>query len=185
MPVVRPVATSPGADWEQYASTFSHANETASPGYYRVKLDSGVEAELTTTPRTGMGRFTFPPNSPATLLIRANGSIAVNGNDVSGYADSKLRNGRPYRVYFFARFVHPIKSSKTWTADQINEASTAEGKSCGAILSFDASTDSVVSTRVGISYTSAENAEENLSKENASLDFSDVRGAAEKLGMMP
>src|ERR1051326_738132 len=36
--------------------TFSHANETASPGFYAVTLDNGIRVELAATPRTGLGR---------------------------------------------------------------------------------------------------------------------------------
>src|SRR5690348_16504088 len=57
MPQVGDITTSPTADTTDkvYASTFSHANEVAKPGYYRVGLDSGAAAELTVTPRTGAG----------------------------------------------------------------------------------------------------------------------------------
>jgi putative alpha-1,2-mannosidase len=45
-----------------YRSRFSHANEKAEPGYYRVFLDdSKVLAELTATDRVGLHRYTFAP----------------------------------------------------------------------------------------------------------------------------
>ncbi|MGD2069271.1 MAG: GH92 family glycosyl hydrolase, partial [Gemmatimonadota bacterium] len=44
-----------------WASRFRHADERAEPGYYRVRLaDSGIEAELTATPRVGLHRYVFP-----------------------------------------------------------------------------------------------------------------------------
>src|SRR3954452_11488209 len=62
LPYVGRPLTSPSADTTDsvYASTFAHTNEAAEPGYYRVGLDSGADAELTVTDRTGIGRFTFP-----------------------------------------------------------------------------------------------------------------------------
>ena len=62
MPYVGEVTSSPAddADAEIYGSTFSHDNEIAKAGYYKVKLDNGVIAELTATLRTGSGRFTYP-----------------------------------------------------------------------------------------------------------------------------
>ena len=62
MPQVGDITTSPTTDATDtvFASTFSHANETAKAGYYKVGLDSGAGAELTATPRTGSGKFTFP-----------------------------------------------------------------------------------------------------------------------------
>jgi len=48
---------------------FSHANESAAAGYYQVKLDSNVNVELTATARTGFGRFVYPADGKAYLLI--------------------------------------------------------------------------------------------------------------------
>src|ERR1700754_5117653 len=49
-----------------YASKFSHANEKAEPGYYSVRLDDdNILAEMTTTPRVGLHRYTFPASTEA------------------------------------------------------------------------------------------------------------------------
>ena len=53
----------PGTNWSENSASFSHENEDASPGYYRVKFDNGIETELTATPRTGMAQFIFPKKS--------------------------------------------------------------------------------------------------------------------------
>lgn len=46
---------------EGYYSTFSHKNETASPGYYRVLLDKyQIEASLTASERVGFHQYKFP-----------------------------------------------------------------------------------------------------------------------------
>ncbi len=166
VPLIQPVTASPGTAWEDYASSFSHQNESASAGYYRVKFDNGVQTELTATPRTGMARFTFPAQSAATLLIRAGSTIGVNGNEVSGHAS---------KVFFFAQFSAPIKSVKTWDKDKVSDATTGKG---GAILTFDTSKDPVVQVRVGISYTSVDNAKDNLNQENKGWDFAAVQGNA-------
>ncbi len=49
-----------------YRQRFSE--EHAEPGYYRVKLESGVLAELTVTERTGQHRYRFPAG-PGHILI--------------------------------------------------------------------------------------------------------------------
>ncbi|RZM26183.1 MAG: glycoside hydrolase family 92 protein, partial [Sphingomonas sp.] len=49
-----------------YRQRFSE--EHAAPGYYRVKLESGVLAELTVTERTGQHRYRFPAG-PGHILI--------------------------------------------------------------------------------------------------------------------
>ena len=180
MPFPGEVTTSPGKDWSPYAVTYSHQNEKASAGYYRVKLDNGIEAELTATPRTGLARFTFPSVSTATLLIRANGAISVTGSEASGYADKGMVRGTQH-LYFFAQFSQPVKSVRTWVNDQITDQPSAEGKLSGAILAFDLPKGGSVEARVGISYTSLENARDNLNKENRGWDIGAVRQEAEAL----
>jgi putative alpha-1,2-mannosidase len=54
-------------------SRFSHKNETASPAYYRLVLDSyKIVAELTGSVRSGMMRFTYPGNNSSCVFIRIN-----------------------------------------------------------------------------------------------------------------
>src|SRR2546429_5170313 len=92
MPIAGPVTSSPSADTTDavYASSFSHANEQAGAGAYRVQLDSGVTAELTATPRTGSGRFTFPAGQPATMLVRVSSS-EVGSSDAQVSVDPRTR----------------------------------------------------------------------------------------------
>src|SRR4051794_33937099 len=79
---------------------FSHANERAEPGYYRVALDSGVTVELTAALRMGMQRFTFAPGVPRAVTVggrvRRTGRAELSGSD--------------HRVRFVARFSSPIAS---------------------------------------------------------------------------
>ena len=54
---------------EGYQSAFSHDDESAAAGYYRVKLQkSGVTTELTAGERGGILRFTFPASDQASIL---------------------------------------------------------------------------------------------------------------------
>src|SRR5277367_5554529 len=54
MPTVGDVRLEPGSNGDGYASRFSHQDEVATPGYYRVFLkDPKVTAELTATARAG------------------------------------------------------------------------------------------------------------------------------------
>lgn len=182
MPVIGVISNSPGTNWDQFAAHFSHENENAAPGFYDVKLDSGIETELTATPRTGMARFIFSETSPATLLIRADSSVSIAGSEVTGYhvgqvpGDHRLK----YSIYFVAQFDRPFQGAKTWAADAVNDKTHEKNKSCGAILIFDTTTNPVVQVRVGISYVSLANARANLATENPSFDFDAVRQKADK-----
>ncbi|MEI7830828.1 MAG: GH92 family glycosyl hydrolase [Prolixibacteraceae bacterium] len=56
--------------WESVRSDFSHAEECATPGYYRVLLkSSGINAELTATTHCGLHRYTFPEGKNSLLRI--------------------------------------------------------------------------------------------------------------------
>ncbi len=182
MPVIQKVGISPGKNWEQFAATFSHTNESASAGYYRVKLDNGIETELTATPRSGMARFTFPQGKPAGLLIRTDGSISIHGNEVSGVYNDKIGGGkRDFNLYLVAEFDRPFEKAKTWAGGIVRDKTEASGTNCGAILTFDCASNAVVQVRAGISYVSIENARENLEQENPSWDFSAMRQKADAM----
>jgi predicted alpha-1,2-mannosidase len=176
MPTLRQVTASPGKDWKLFAITFSHANETAAPGYYRVRLDDGIETELTATPRTGMARFTYPIDSEATLLLRADSFVAINGNEVSGFHSNVISGKkRSFKLYFAAEFDRPFHKVSTWRGDTLGSETTAKDASCGAVLRFDTSSNPVVQVRVGISYVSVENARANLAAENPGWNFAAVK----------
>lgn len=53
-----------------YKSTYSHSNESASPGYYQVYLETPkVNAEVTSTLRTGYHKYTFQEESSIQSLV--------------------------------------------------------------------------------------------------------------------
>lgn len=119
---------------------FSHAAEQARPGYYSVHLNPvrgpGIEAELTATTRTGVGRFTFGANPHASILINAGGSaqpddfaavrVEPGRREIDGTASSGLFCGqRPrYRVYLAAVFDRPFKAYGTWEHGRLGPGST-------------------------------------------------------------
>jgi predicted alpha-1,2-mannosidase len=151
MPYVGDVDTSPSADLTdaKYASTFAHANEIAQPGYYRVGLDSGATAELTTTPRTGFGQFTFPADKAATMLFRTSnsetGSSAatvridaaartVTGSVTAGnFCGPQSPNNRHslYTLNFTAHFDKPFAKVGTWTDATVSPDSTSAAGGTG------------------------------------------------------
>lgn len=64
-----------------YASGFSHANEVAEPGYYSVKLDRyDILAEMTSTKRVALHRFTFPATDKAGMIVDMDYSIQRQNN---------------------------------------------------------------------------------------------------------
>ncbi len=172
---------------------FSHTNESASAGRYMVKLDNGVSVELTVTPHTGLGSFTFPASTAATLLINASSDQAgvsdadvqiVGNEEVTGSARSGSFCGMPdvFRVYFAAVFNRPFSSYGTWRGASVTQGSRgSKGAGSGAWVSFDTSGDPVVKVKVSISYVSVAGALANLHAENNGWDLGAIESAAARL----
>ncbi|MEV5789727.1 GH92 family glycosyl hydrolase [Streptomyces sp. NPDC052192] len=143
-PYAGEVTSSPASDTKDavYAADFTHTDEQAEPGHYRVGLASGVSADLTATARTGSGRFTFPEDKPASLLIRtANSEVgstdstvridpktrtvsgSVTSGNFCGYLDPEGQRSY-YTLYFTARFDRAFKTTGTWQDDRLSPGST-------------------------------------------------------------
>jgi predicted alpha-1,2-mannosidase len=91
-----------------YASTFSHGNETAAPGYYAVTLDSGpISVALTATERCGFHRYDFPAAGQARVIVdlrEANNNWAASASFSQVGADLWL--GTRVTVGWSRRTVH-------------------------------------------------------------------------------
>ncbi|MDX2704844.1 GH92 family glycosyl hydrolase [Streptomyces sp. PA03-6a] len=151
LPYAGEVTTSPAADTKDavYAADFKHGDETAEPGRYKVGLSSGVTADLTATARTGSGRFTFPADKPASMLIRtANSEVgstdstvtidprtrtvsgSVTSGNFCGYLDPEGQRSY-YTLYFTARFDRSFKATGTWQDDKVTPGSTTASGGTG------------------------------------------------------
>lgn len=151
MPYVGDVDSSPSADTTdaKYASDFSHDDETASPGYYRVGLASGASAALTTTARTGSGKFGFPAGKPASVLFRTSNSETgstdatvkvdkaartVTGSVTAGnFCGPQSANNRKdlYTLYFTAHFDKAFAKVGTWKDGALTPGSTSASGGTG------------------------------------------------------
>jgi putative alpha-1,2-mannosidase len=93
-----------------YASIFSHQNEEAAPGFYKVRLEeAGIWAEMTATERVALYRFSYPKGEEGALLIDLGFSLnwdqtdssqikVVDAQTLTGYRMSSgwARNQRVY-----------------------------------------------------------------------------------------
>lgn len=200
MPLLGTGHASPAGNRTAFATGFTHAHEVAKPGYYSVVLDNGIKTELTTTVRSGFGRFTYPAGQPATMAINAasdvNGSAdaaididpahrAVSGWSAGGYfCHARARTVDFRTIYFYAVFDHPFQSYATWSGKAVHAGLThGQGTAAGAFVTFAGSGRTTVLAKVGISYVSVANAKSNLEAENpttafASADFDHTAQAA-------
>lgn len=193
------VILEPGVDDAQkntaptYRSRFSHADESAEPGYYRVQTESAsghkITTELTATERTGLAKFTFPPDEPAHVLIDWHHAIGakspVKSADLEVVSDRLVTGGRrvsswaPDREIYFASEISPPPAKvELFSDDKGVDGATVKGTNLKAVLHFPPGTEVMVKS--GISMVSAANALENLRAEQAGFDFARVRQAAKQ-----
>ena len=117
---------------DRVGSRYSHEQEFIEPGYYRIRLDSDVDAELTATARCGMHRYTYPEGAMRQLIIDLkhgceHSTTIFADEDFDTVKISRLewvddRTVRGYRVsngwapeqhvYFYAEFSEPIVSCR-------------------------------------------------------------------------
>ncbi|KAA0934657.1 GH92 family glycosyl hydrolase [Streptomyces apricus] len=192
LPVMPTTGAVDSVDPDVYRSSFSHDDEDAEPGYYRVGLKTyGIDAELTATARTGWQRYTFPSTEQANVLFntgKANQKVyssqlrVVGDRTVEGRVEAgNFCAGKDkHTVYFTATFDRPFTAHGTWrgnTPSPGGREASGEGGN-GGWVSFDASSDRDVVVKVGLSYTGVEGARANLAAETKdSYDFDATRAA--------
>ena len=123
MPTTGTIHVAPGTEEEPelgYRSRFSHDDESASAGYYQVRLtDYNINVELTAAPHTGFHKYTFPASEESNIIIDLTEGVT---NDkildlwVEVMSDTEIRGLRRtdgwsdnQYVYFNAQFSKPFK----------------------------------------------------------------------------
>ena len=176
-----------------YRSAFSHKNETAEPGYYKVLLDDNhITVELTATPRCAFHRYTFPKGSEAYVILDldhgnedAPDSLYLETtfsgtrekddlHEIYGYRAASGGLDGPKIWYFVARFNKPVVHFSKIEGD----TSGLHKTSLKAFLHFDVSDGTPVLMKIGLSTISIEGARKNLEAEIPGWDFDQVRRQA-------
>jgi predicted alpha-1,2-mannosidase len=182
LPITGGIGASPGSSWTSYASGYTKSNESASPGYYRNRLDKyGVNVELSATTRTGALRLTFPATNTARLLINdsrtadgnRDGNVTVSGNRVYGQhtAGNFCGSGHYYKMYYSIQFDRTPTGFGTFNGGTVSAGSSStSGTSTGAYVTWDTTGNAVVNATVGISFVSVANAQANANAEAAGFD---------------
>lgn len=160
---------------DDYASAFSHENESARPGYYQVFLERyGINAEFTTTLRCGFHKYSFPEGSRKQLILDIyNANNKVRSCDVKQCGPNAL-GGYQFaegRMCFYAESNYRIESLEK-----------VQGKKHQYYLvTFaDGDDNQPLELRAGFSFVSEENARENFDAEIRGREFDQIRTAADK-----
>ena len=161
-------------------SKFSHQDEEASAGYYRVKLqDYNINVELTATPRCGVQRYTFPKAESMVILnlkkamnwdFTMDSQIEiVDSCNIRGYRFSEGW-ARGQKLYFATRFSKPFKSVELDNAE-IKLKGEKVGTSNIARFMFDTEDGEQITLVTALSGVSVEGAVKNLNAEAPHNDF--------------
>ena len=203
MPTNGELVTVPGSPADSirmgYRSAFDHADETVHPGYYSVLLkDYNIQAELTATKRVAFQRFSFPAGKEAHILFdignRQGESGPVRDAFVQQTADgriegwvitepvyvSKYQPGATVPLYFSAQLdKQPDEVGAFHREKQEPNAREARGMGAGLYLTYNNIAEPfTVTAKVGLSYTSVENARNNLETEARTLTFDEAQAAS-------
>ena len=184
--MLMPTMGEPSFDNKVYSSTFSHANEKASAGFYSVKLDKhNIDVRLTTSTRVGFHEYTFNKAGQANIILDLNHRDKLLEGEIR-FVDSKtievLRRSEAWarNQYVYARieFSKPFKEIKTNSANHLTDNRILTDYA-GA-YQFKVKKGEKILVKVSLSPTSYEGAKLN-SSEIKHWDFDKVKKEAETL----
>lgn len=176
-----------------YRQRYSHADEEASVGYYRVRLlKSNVNVELTAAERAGMLQFTFPQTDSAVILTDLSHVLRWNvpWSDIRVENDSTITgmhivNGwaKDRHLYFAARYSKAFDNfvimsdgkPVIYNGYRFRSRREAAGKNLQFLAYYKTGAGEKIIVKVGISAVSTANALQNLDAEIPHWDFAKVR----------
>jgi len=178
-----------------YRSVYDHKDESASAGYYSVKLkNSGVKVELTAGERAGFMRYTFPKTDSAFIItdlkhvLRWNvvwSNIRVLDNKtITGY---HMVNGwaKERHLFFAARYSRPfddfaiINEGKPviYNTYRFRSSKESAGKNLQFYAHYKTNPNEQILIKVAVSAVSAANALKNLDEEIPDWNFEKVQNS--------
>ena len=162
-------------------SSFSHNDEFASAGYYRVLLkDYNINVELTATERCGIQRYTFP-EAESSIFLNLKKAMnwdftldsyieVVDSCTIRGYRISQGWSPEQH-VYFQTRFSRPFDDYQIDKTDITTKEKGKIGTAYIARFDFNTQKDEEILVTTALSGVSMEGAALNLQTEAPKDDF--------------
>ncbi|RMB62973.1 glycoside hydrolase family 92 protein [Dokdonia sinensis] len=176
-----------GADGNAgYRDHFSHDNEIAQPGYYKVHLDStNIDVELTVAERSGVHKYAFAKaDSLRNYLILdldhrdevLDAKVdTLSTTELSGYRHSKAWANKQM-LFYYIKTSHPFKFMKQSSSLLISKKGEKANK---AALKFDNPKNEPIIIKIGISAVDESGAKNNLETEIGDKSFEEVKQEAQ------
>lgn len=189
-----------------FRSSFSHQNETAEAGYYKVKLDDyNILAELTATNRVGFHQYTFPQSDKAHIILDLMSGI-YNYEDKNVWTFLRVENdtlitgyrqtagwARTRTVYFAMTFSKPFVAygNRNYSRrqayrgfwgkwDQSKNFPDLAGRQLRAYFDFETTDGEKIKLKFALSGVSTQGALLNLRTEAPGWDFEKVKTRAQQ-----
>ena len=183
--LVTPFMGEPSVINEKYALSFSHNNEKAEPGYYSVKFDNGINAEMTASNYVGMHRYTFPKEGKHGIIVdlqhrdkTLESYMTLKANDLVGFRRSEAWSDDQYCAFSLKTSV-PVESVVFFVDDKPVNIKEVKGTNCKAILYFPENAKEVI-VKVAISAVDMDGAIHNQT-EVKDFNFNKVRKNATEI----
>lgn len=181
--MLMPTMGEPSFDNKVYSSTFSHANEKASAGFYSVKLDKhNIDVRLTTSTRVGFHEYAFNKDGQANIILdlrHRDKLLEGRVNIIDDKTIEVLRRSeawaRDQYVYARIEFSKPYNSYITKHGDYSKDVNKGEYQAC--TFGFKVKKGDKILVKVSLSPTSYEGAKLN-SSEIKHWDFDKTHKAA-------
>ena len=166
-----------------YKAHFSHENEIAEPGYYKVQLDStNIKVELTVSKRSGVHKYTFPTRENQVVILDLLHRDKVldakinklSNTEIVGYRFSDAW-AKDQRLYFALETSHPFSD--------ILQSPPKTGLKGGlkSALTFINPKNEPIIIKIGISAVDIKGAKRNLKEEIGTQSFEQVKKNAQNL----
>ncbi|HLP11903.1 MAG TPA: GH92 family glycosyl hydrolase [Flavobacteriales bacterium] len=170
-------------DYGTFCERFNHVNEKAEAGYYKVKFENDIVAELTSTTRCGMHKYTFVKGEGADIVLKLTHRDKTIQSELKMVDKTHLEGFRrssawaqDQHIYFVVEFSSPATYIIDHRSKNNEKNTNIEDFAC---YSFKKLKNKPLLIKVGISNVSIENARKNLAAEIKGWDFEKVKKDAQ------
>ena len=199
--VLEPLETEDGR--KGFYSLFSHDKEEASPGYYKVDLNSyDIKAELTASERVGFHKYTFPKSDNAHIILDMvynvyhhdnknvwtfirieNDSLITGYRQTQGWARTRteyfaMQFSKPFKSYGHKKYEKVIYDGFYRRFNQAENFPEMAGRNLRAYFNFDTQENEKILIKFALSPVSTKGALKNLKGEIPHWDFEQTRNEA-------
>lgn len=178
VPQMGEAISDPGYRYEGgYGAAFRHDKETASPGYYAVTFNNGIETQLTVTERCGMHHYRFPEGNQKKFIL-----LDLDHRDHLLLGDFEVSDQQT---------IQGVRVSQAWATEQHfyfylqSKTPFIESKVIDAggrhklLLTYPANTTEIT-LKVGMSAVDKNGAKNNLLTEMPDWDFNVIKENVEQ-----